>query len=170
MKQIPLRGKAGAGKFAIVDDKDYPRLSKYLWYFDGNYAATFRCSYGRVRSWRMHVMLIPEAGGLVRDHINRNKLDNRRSNLRLVTQGENVRNGRASGQRPFSQNPDGNTYRGIRWKKKDRQWESRITYKGKQVYLGQFNKPRHAAIVYDLWSDYLYGKDATTNFPIAVSE
>jgi len=36
MKQIALNGKYGEGKFALVDDEDFPYLSQFNWTVDSN--------------------------------------------------------------------------------------------------------------------------------------
>ncbi len=77
------------GKFTIVDPKDLLPLGGYRWCFSGcGYAIT--TIDGKIRY--MHHLILPSRRGLVNDHINRNRLDNRRENLRYVTHGENVRN------------------------------------------------------------------------------
>ena len=70
---------------AILDDEDYKQLSKRKWYFSGAYAARFENR--RVVFLHKEIMK-PETGQVV-DHINHNKLDNRKSNLRVVTPSEN---------------------------------------------------------------------------------
>ena len=94
MKTIPLT----QGKVAIVDDEDYEELMKHKWYAnkrpDGRWYAVRRGPLlgGRRKTIYMHRALMAGASPLQVDHINGDGLDNRRANLRLVTQSVNQRN------------------------------------------------------------------------------
>ena len=87
MKQITPTNSSSK---ILVDDEDYPVLSRLTWYVsDTGYAITDT----PVKHIKMHKLLtgaIPR--GAVIDHINRNKLDNRKENLRVVSQKINVTN------------------------------------------------------------------------------
>ena len=63
---------------------------------------------------------------------NRNKLDNRKENLRTCSDQENMCN-----RTKQSNNTSG--YKGVSWDKKLCKWLAKITYKRKQIYLGIFN-------------------------------
>lgn len=73
-----------------VDDEDYPVLSRLNWYLsDSGYAIT-DCP---VKHIKMHKLIIgPIPNCTVIDHIDRDKLNNQKSNLRVVSQSDNVRN------------------------------------------------------------------------------
>lgn len=89
MKKIYLNKDKRA--FTMVDDCDYEELSKYHWML-GNHGYAYRqiSMNGRViSSIALHRQIIEPHDDLVPDHIDRNKLNNQRSNLRLVTQTEN---------------------------------------------------------------------------------
>lgn len=89
--QIPLRGRA-TGQFALVEDRDAEWALTHLWYLSHTRGKgyAFRTT-GEGSSFFMHREIIaPGDSSLVVDHINGNKLDNRRSNLRAITQAENV--------------------------------------------------------------------------------
>jgi len=96
MKEIEL----SQGFKALVDEEDYPAVSQYKWSVmrhKGNnyYALRMEKINGRNKVVLMHRFIlgkIPE--GYEVDHINRNGLDNRRSNLRIVTRQENLANQR----------------------------------------------------------------------------
>lgn len=85
MKKISLVGKKGKGSYAIIDDKDYEKVSRYKWYYNNGYAVS---DFGI----RMHRFIMNPPSELVIDHINHNRLDNRRSNLKICTQFENSQN------------------------------------------------------------------------------
>lgn len=63
------------------------------------------------------------------DHINRNPLDNRRCNLRIVTSRENNLNKKNNNKVP-----------GVRWHSQGKKWNARITIKGKDKSLGMFSR------------------------------
>jgi len=87
--------------------------------------------------WEMEVGDIPE--GMVIDHINHIRSDNRISNLRAVTVLENTRN--ASERKD---NSSGVT--GVTWDKFSSKWQAKISVKGKTVHLGRFNSLDDARI------------------------
>ena len=74
--------------FVLVDESDYDVLHKYKWHYRNGYAARRT----HTKSIYMHrdLMICPDY--LQVDHINRDRLDNRRSNLRIVTAVENCAN------------------------------------------------------------------------------
>ena len=78
------------GHQVLVDAEDYPVLSRLNWYVsDTGYAVTD----SPVKHIKMHKLLIgPIPPRTVIDHINRNKLDNRKRNLRIVSHKENIHN------------------------------------------------------------------------------
>ena len=120
MKKIPLT----RGKFAIVDDEDFDFLIQYKWHAlkIGNvfYAGTRMYN---VRGTRMHYFVFGyPLEGFVIDHINRDGLDNRKSNLRLATISLNMMNSKL-----FSTNTSG--YRGVRYSKSHHKWVARICSK-----------------------------------------
>jgi hypothetical protein len=100
MKQISLSN----GGEALVDDDDFTFLSQWSWYHtDDGYAARSIWKDGKCsRIWMHRVVLQLESG--ICDHINRNKLDNRRSNLRRATFRLNSLNGREPGVQKSSAN------------------------------------------------------------------
>lgn len=86
MQRIPIRGAAGTRAYALVDDADYERLSRYTWSMtEKGYAVRRERSEGRCRSIRMHRDVLGQPVGGVVDHRNHDRLDNRRKNLRVVT-------------------------------------------------------------------------------------
>lgn len=94
MKEIQLNH----GKVAFVDDEDYERLCGYKYSFSNHGYARRYCK-ERSKNVRtstcilMHheIIGIPPVGLMV-DHINRDRLDNRKSNLRFVTRKQNNAN------------------------------------------------------------------------------
>lgn len=142
MKTISLT----KGKVALVDDEDYPELSKHRWC-----AHKFKNTYYAERSSprdpithsrnhiQMHAIIAGTPKGMDTDHINGNGLDNRRENLRVVTRRQNCQN--------FHQEKS-SKFPGITWHKRDRKWQARIWVNGKRHFLGYHDDEETAGIVY----------------------
>lgn len=103
-RKLPLVGKHGDGKFAIVSDIDYDKVSQYSWYLHQDSTTeglsyVCRTDYNGKRAKRritvfLHSLILGKKNGYMVDHINRNTLDNRRENLRFVTPLQNNLNRR----------------------------------------------------------------------------
>jgi len=77
------------GASAVVDADDYEYLAQFNWHLSDQGYALGTINKKRVR---MHRIVNDTPDGFETDHINRNKLDNRRSNLRTATRSENTLN------------------------------------------------------------------------------
>ena len=153
MKAIQLT----RGKVAIVDDEDFEELNRYKWHCSKTgYAIRTDHRGGKRKDIRMHRQILSEPDGFLIDHINGDKLDNRRVNLRLCTNAENMRNG---GKR--SDNKSG--YRGVCLNRVTGKWEAGLRYNGKNHYLGLFTNKHDAARMYNFWAADLFGEFARLN-------
>ena len=134
MKKIKLT----KGKFALVDNKDFDWLNQWTWCLNSNGYAV-RDVGGRKNKKRilMHRLLNKTPKGLSTDHVNRNKLDNRKSNLRTVTQSQNILNAKLS-----KNNKSG--YNGVTWYKN--RWVARIKINYKSIYLGRYKSLKEAVL------------------------
>jgi hypothetical protein len=158
MKMIPLT----QGKFALVDDEDFEYLNQFKWCAD-KIGIKWYCGRNIVigtnkKFIRMHrIILGLEIGdGKHTDHIDGNGLNNQRSNLRICTNAENRYNQKKK--------QGSSIYKCVSWNKKTMKWISKITFKGKQIYLGSFNIEEDAAKAYDKKAMELFGEFARTNF------
>lgn len=90
-KKIPLT----KGKFAIVDNEDFKKISQHKWHLSTQGYA-FRCfrENGKMKNILMHRLINKTQKGKLTDHIDGDKLNNRRNNLRSCTNFENMRNRR----------------------------------------------------------------------------
>lgn len=126
------------GESAIVDTEDYAHLSKFNWHLVGRgpkrYAARWL---GNGKVSRMHREILNAPPDMQVDHINRNGLDNRRSNLRLATTQQNTWN-----QKLRRDNTSG--YKGVVWDKQSRKWRAQIRTGNRQIGLGLFDRKEDA--------------------------
>lgn len=89
-KYISLSGERGKNKKTIVDADDYQRFAKQKWYLSTQgYAIS---AGGKGKNKRLHRLITDCPDGMVVDHLNGNLLDNRKKNLRVCTQAENMKN------------------------------------------------------------------------------
>lgn len=159
MRCILLNGKHGLGRYVIVDDEDFDRLSAFQWRgmpsSSGLYAVR-TLPHQRHRFLHHEVMGMPPAG-MVTDHISGDRLDNRRCNLRFCTHAQNVRNQRPSNKTGM---PKGvHKIDGL----KTNPYRARIGIDGKLICLGLHPTPEAAARAYDMAALYYHGEFARTN-------
>ena len=140
MKTISLT----KGQFAIVDDEDFDFLNQQKWHYGyGGYACRKKYLGKTNNAYKyeliyMHRFINQTPVGLDTDHIDRNKLNNQRNNLRSVTSSANRIN---RGLR--KDNKTGVT--GVRLDKKNKAWVADLMIRGKYMYLG-FNKDFQEAV------------------------
>lgn len=80
------------GMFAQVDPEDFAYLSQWSWAFNGHYAFRTARIEGKKRTVYMHRVIMNTPEDLDTDHLNRDRLDNRKANLRVCTRSENLQN------------------------------------------------------------------------------
>ena len=142
MKKIPLN----KGKFVLVDTEDYAWLSQWKWHVsDSGYArrnqyvpSTYKGAkdHHTVIVW-MHRELNKTPQGLFTDHINQDRLDNRKLNLRTVDKSQNAFNcGRSK------RNSSG--CRGVWWDEWSKTWRAELKLRGKKISLGRFTAIKDA--------------------------
>lgn len=142
---IPLRNRAGhIVAFTVVDAADFEAVAAHRWHMtDKGYARRSTFVGGRVRCIRLHreLLCLPPEDRREVDHINGDKLDNRRANLRLVDHGGNMANLRG----PYRWPGRTSSYRGVSWDRASRKWRARVRLHGKLHALGSFENERDAA-------------------------
>lgn len=141
--RIPLRRRDGTVRaYALIDTDDEELvLSVGSWSFGASGYAT--CTiYPAHRDLRLHRLLLGLDFGDPRqgDHINRDKLDNRRSNLRIVTQRENCQN-------PGPRSDGTSAHRGVAWDAEQNKWRAYATIDRRRHWLGRFDDELAAAAV-----------------------
>lgn len=164
MKTIELT----KGQVALVDDEDFEWLNSFKWHVHkDNYKEKYNHGYYAVRKMRkngkeymqfMHRLIFNiNDSGIMIDHVNGNKLDNRRENLRIATKSENGQN-----RRKQINNKSG--FMGVFWHKGFNKYRAVIMFNGKTLYLGLYICPVKAAKAYDCKALELFGENAKLNF------
>lgn len=151
-KEIPLT----KGKVAIVDDEDYPELSKYKWRYDKGYAVRTAWINGKSKIIYMHRQILGLKGHILCDHANRNTLDNRRANLRAATKSQNASNSKVPADSKSG-------YKGVTWYKRTCKWRASITLHRKHMHLGYFDNIDNAVQAYNSKALELFGEFANIN-------
>ena len=143
--KIPLT----KNKFALVDPKDHDKLSKYSWYcgFRGYAMRSKIMPDGSRKTVSMHRESLGAKSNEEVDHINGNRLDNRRSNLRVIDRSANLHNRGAYG-------PSG--VKGVSWDKRKKAWRAEIGKNGKRAWLGYHPTKQSAEVAYRKASKKLY--------------
>jgi len=166
VKEIPVYNHGVKVAIAIVDAKHYEMINQYRWYLKSNgyVFSTTRIIWGKQWNLSNFVMLLEGrfVEGLECDHNNRNKLDNRVSNLDMVTPSENLMN------RAKLENKTCKHFRGVSWCKRDRKWCSSITYNRESINLGGYDDQEEAAIAYDIALAMLPRKEKCKNYNFQV--
>lgn len=143
------------GKWALVDEADAPLVANRPWLFgtDG-YAVSRRLVDGEWRPVKMHRLILGDAlaGGLHTDHINRNRLDNRRCNLRVASRSQNQAN---------RETRRGNRFKGV--KRNGPSWSASVHFKGVRHYVGRIPTEVEAARVYNRLAREVHGEFARLN-------
>lgn len=130
--------------YALIDAVDIPLVSTRRWFLNNGYAVSSQIRengkrLGRLRLHRVILGLVP-GDGFDGDHINRDKLDCRRSNLRAATEAMNSQN--VSSHRDAS-----SKYRGVCWNKQRGKWMAALRLGDRSIYLGHFESEEEAAQV-----------------------
>jgi hypothetical protein len=128
--------------YTVIDIEDLDIVRHWRWCLSGGYAARRDRSDSEPKSIRLHREIVGLQHGDTRevDHIDRDTLNNRRSNLRIVNRAGNMQN---SSSRRGSTSP----YLGVSWHKPNGMWRAQIAVNGKKIHLGDFADEQQAARV-----------------------
>lgn len=146
---------------ALIDVEDISRVSNYKWrlvkggtdrskcegVLTGNGKGTYTNSLHR------HIMNCPEC--MYVDHINGNRFDNRKSNLRICTNQENNFN-------VVKRISNTSGYKGVWYDKTRDKWVSEIKYNNKKVFIGRYSVIEQAAFA-RLYAEFLLQKEYVSN-------
>lgn len=148
-RSIPLHRRDGTIRaFTMVDPEDFERLGGMRWWIrEGHYPYVVRQVRrdGRFQRLYLHreIMGLDPGNPLRVDHINREPLDNRRSNLRVVTDAQNAQN--QPGRGGLSK------YRGVTWRNDRNRWRAAHWLNNKLHYIGTFEDEDEAGRAAAAW-------------------
>lgn len=155
MKKIPLT----QGKFALVDDKDFAHLSSFKWCAQkGRYTfyavrRSRACEGAPSRLILMHRQILGCRTGDFADHEDENGLNNCRSNLRVATHAQNLRN-------RGKQKNNTSGFKCVYFDRRKNVFQAYITVDGIRTTLGVFKTPEKAHAVYCAAAKKLHRKFA----------
>lgn len=144
------------GYFAFIDIGDSNKIQSRSWYASRSFGGLYARTKINGRQISMHRFLMNCPSGLEVDHINRNGLDNRRENLRIVTSSQNKANSPGWKNRLSK-------YKGVSRHKDCKVWNSEIQKDGNRYHLGYFKTEIEAAFARDIAAKILFGKYAYIN-------
>ena len=117
---------------ALIDIEDVEKVKDLKWgMLNTGYV------YNKANNILLHRFIMNCDNNMVVDHINHNSLDNRKSNLRICTQQQNIMN---TSKR--CTNTSGVV--GVWWNKRYNKWQADIHIEGKKIYLGRFDTKEEA--------------------------
>ena len=141
-----------SGKLAVIDAIDADIAIGWQWHADGGDSP-------RARIGKLPNLIMSKQGSDLIDHIDRNPLNNRRSNFRRASNAENCRNrGKAKKEKT-------SVFKGVSFRKDRGTWLSCIRKNGNLRKIGTFTNEVAAAIAYDIAAKEEFGEFAFFNFP-----
>ena len=154
MKRIPLRNRAGLiVAFTKVDDVDFVRVNRFRWYLHKITGYVIKGT--RKEKTSLHRFLMGSPLNKDVDHINHDRIDNRRKNLRICTRSQNQANkNHAAGRSGL---------KGVIWITQKKKWVARVKKEGKVYHAGFFNDKIEAAVAYNRLAKKLFGKFVCLN-------
>jgi hypothetical protein len=149
------------GAVSFIDAADAPMAALHAWYLNSKgYVFTTIRDGGAKAAFALHRLILPTDNDLSVDHIDRDQLNNRRSNLRLCTHQQNSAN--RSAQATASGYRGVRTVRGILTTR----YRAECCCDGKKTKGLRRLSPEEAARDYDRMALEYFGPFAVLNFPV----
>ena len=154
MKQIPLNH----GKLAIVDDDDFDHLSRFKWQYSPESGAVRTINVkGHHFNFSMAYFVLPNEKGCFFMHINKDRFDFRKENLKSVRVSVILqRNKKWKGE--YS-----SRFKGVSWSERHKAWAVRLYKDNERKFLGYFKNETAAAEAYNKEAQKHYGDLAYQN-------
>lgn len=152
MKELSLTNTALR---CIVDDDDYEQLQQYGWMLSKlGYVMRFASmKYYFNRTIWLHRIIAKTPEDMVTDHINGNKLDNRKVNLRVCTKSQNAINAKLR-----VDNKTG--HKGVHFDKQRKKYMAYLTVNKQRIQLGRYSSMEEAVTAYRKASAEMHGEFA----------
>ena len=125
------------GNIILIDTEDYDKIKKYCWSIATNGYVQSRDYDSNNSMVLIHRVIMNAPKNKIIDHKNHNVLDNRKENLRLCNQYNNMAN-----QNLSKANTSG--YKGVYWSNEKDKWYVKIGYKNNNIHLGYFDNIEEA--------------------------
>ena len=109
-----------------IDKEDYKKVKDLKWHLNNQSHAATTIKNKKIK---LHQLVLGKKDGFEIDHINHDKLDNRKQNLRFATRSQNAMNTKSTG---------------YYWHKRDKKWRPQIGINNRIIYLGYFDKEKDA--------------------------
>lgn len=147
--------------FILIDDEDNNFFNKYKWQIDNNNFVTRKDKKNGNKTIFLHKLIMGNPKGMQVDHINHNRLDNRKINLRICTHQQNNWNKGLT-----KSNKTG--IKGVHFVKRNdcvltKAWRAQIRVGISRIDLGYFKTKEEAKKEYDRWAKILFGEFAYLN-------
>lgn len=149
------------GSFAKIDKDDKHIADRWNWSInDKGYAYRGKSKGdGKAKNISLHREILGAKESETVDHINGDRRDNRKKNLRLVSMDQNAINRKLS-----SRNKSG--FKGVSFRKDTGKWRACISKNGVLIRIGNYETKEQAARAYDKKAIKLHGEYAVLNFPL----
>jgi hypothetical protein len=149
---VQIAGFRGGVAVTAIDHDDIAMVTQFNWHLEHDGYVATRVANKRLALHRHILGATPESP--IVDHINRNTLDNRRSNLRFADARTNAANRGKKRGLCLSQ------YKGVTWHPRAGKWQASCDNK----YIGVFTSEEDAARAYDARALLVFGAFAYQNF------
>ena len=139
---------------ALIDLDDVDKVKNIKWHRSDLQRSTYYCISNNSEWCRIHRLIMGVTDkDIVVDHINHNGLDNRKSNLRICTSGQNTCNCLTS-----KNNKSG--HKGVYWSKERKKWCAQISINNKTKGLGRYDTIEEAIEAREKAAKEYYGEFA----------
>lgn len=146
IRVVPLLARDRTVKaHALVSECDAERVLKFVWCLNDNGYAWRNSATARPKHIYLHRFLMDcqPGDGMYVDHINRDRLDNRRTNLRIVTPAQSRQNTPAIG--------GSSPHRGVHWDSDRGKWTAQAQLADRMHQIGRFDSEDEAARAISAW-------------------
>ena len=130
---------------AMIDLEDIEKVKDQKWCLMTGYAGRSIRENGKARSLKMHMVILGEKEGLEIDHKDRDRLNNRKSNLRRATRSQNAMNSPSTGYHYYEH---------------VKKWQAKIVVRGESIHLGYHDTEGQAKEARRLGEEKYFGEFA----------
>lgn len=163
---VPISSKKHPGLFTQIDDEDAHLIKGRVGVLQPSHGYFYAKICIKRIKFLLSRLVMKAPNGVYVDHINHDTLDNRKSNLRICTQSENMCN--SFKRKTYRGKKTTSQYKGVNWandaKFSKNQWRAYITINGKRCPLGRYYSEKMAAYAYDCAAKQNHGEFASLNF------